>query len=125
MDTLEALLQLKLASEFTKLRAALFVQRPRGLTPQVQVLIDNRDAYRLVPIREGDLPSSRLPDGSQVYTFETVSLGGKGRRSPMEVETLCTRGLMLAAKAKLSKDMRSQLSHVMLESAEKIVGKDE
>ena len=43
----------------------------------------------------------------------------------MEVETLCTRGLMLAAKAKLSKDVRSQLSQVMLESAEQIVGKDE
>ena len=78
-----------------------------------------------VPITEADLGNATLPDGSVVYTFERVTVGGRSDRRSLEIDTLCTRGLMLASKEKLDKDLRSQLSSLMLKSAAKIIGSDE
>jgi TRAP-type uncharacterized transport system substrate-binding protein len=123
VDTMEALLQLKMATEHTKLKAAMVVQRPKVLSTPMRVALENPDDYRLVPITEADVGNARLPDGNVVYSFEHVNVGGLQRSA--EIDTMCTRGLMLASKEKLSKDLRSQLSTLMLESAAKIIGFDE
>jgi hypothetical protein len=125
VDVMEALLQLKVAGEHTRLRAALIVQRPKAPSPPVKTVFENPDIYRLVPITEADVGNARLPDGSVVYTFERVRVGGKSDPRSVEIDTLCTRGLMLASKEKLDKDFRSELSSLMLKSAAKIIGSDE
>jgi len=125
VDVMEALLQLKVGGERTKLKAAMIVQRPKARSAPIKTLLENPDTYRLVPIKEADVGNAQLPDGSVVYTFERVTVGGTSDLPSLEVDTLCTRGLMLASKEKLDKDLRSQLSELMLESADKIIGSDE
>jgi hypothetical protein len=125
VDVMEALLQIKVAGERTKIRAAMIVQRPKALSEPIKTVLENPDTYRLVPIAEADVGNAKLPDGSTVYTFERVAVGGKRDRRSLEIDTLCTRGLMLASKGKLGKDLRSQLSALMLKSAAKIIGSDE
>lgn len=125
VDLAEALLQLKVGGEHSSLKAALFVQRPLRRSRAMQVVLDEPEAYRLVPITERDLPNTRLPDGSEVYEFEEVTVGGKERREPLRVETLCLRGLLLGAKPKLDRELRALLSQVLLASGSRIVGEDE
>jgi hypothetical protein len=123
IETMEALLQLKTAGPRTPLKAAMIVQRPRALSAPIKIALEEPDTYRLVPFTEADVGNARLPDGSVVYTFEQVKVGGLGRYA--EIETLCTRGLLLASKEKLSKDVLSRLATLMLESARTIIGSDE
>jgi TRAP-type uncharacterized transport system substrate-binding protein len=125
VDTVEALLQLQVDAT-SDLAAVLFVQRPRRDSSQaLKAVRRDREAYRFIPIRAEDLPATRLPDGTATYTFEDVAIGGKENSRSESVETICTRGLLLAAKDKLTRDQRMQLSQVMLEYREEVVGKDE
>ena len=125
VPVMEALLQLKVGAAYSKLRAAMIVQRPRRTSPPLETVLKDPKHFRLVPILPADLPNAILPDGSEVYSFERVVVGRKESERHLEVDTLCTRGLLLGAKAKLSKELRSQLVAVMLESGDHIVGTDE
>jgi hypothetical protein len=120
----EALLQVKVGSAYSPLRAAMLVQRPKRISPPVETVLGAPEAFRLVPITEGDLPNATLPDGSDVYSFERVSLGGD-RKGHQEVDTLCTRGLLLGVTDKLSKDVRTRLSETLLQSGDRIARADE
>jgi TRAP-type uncharacterized transport system substrate-binding protein len=125
VDTMEALLQIKVAGAHTDLKAAMLVQRPSVRSSAVKILLENPNDYQLVPILESDVQNSKLPDDSIVYTFEKVKVGGTSGQRGLEVNTICIRGLLLASKAKLSRDIRSKLSLVMLNSAASVIGKDE
>jgi len=122
--TMEAILQLKVGADYTKLRAAVWVQRPAQGSPPMEAVLDDPESYRLLGIQPKPGTSPTLPDGRSVYSFERVVAGGE-RSTPVSVDTVCTRGLMLAAKAKLDVEQRERLSTVMLEASERIVGKDE
>jgi TRAP-type uncharacterized transport system substrate-binding protein len=123
VDTVEAMLQVKMGGAHTHLRAVMLVQRPSAQTPPLKILLDNANDYQLVPIRETDIQNAKLPDDRVVYTFEKVRIGGSEESAALEVDTICTRSLLLASKAKLDREMRSQLSHVMLNSSKSIIGK--
>jgi len=123
VDVMQALLQIKVASPHSKLRALMMVQRPSSAPEAVRIILDNPDSYRILPILESDVGNVELPDGSPVYTFEQVAVGGRQRPESIEVETLCTRGLLLASKSKLSREARSRLSRMMLQSGDEIIGK--
>lgn len=123
VDVLQALLQIKTASAHSKLRALMLMQRPSAVPESVHIILDNPDSYRIVPILEPDVGNVKLPDGSLVYTFEKVAVGGRERPESIEVETLCTRGLLLASKSKLSRDARSTLSRMMLQSGDEVIGR--
>ena len=125
VDVMQALLQIKVASPHSKLQALMLVQRPNVAPEPVRVILDNPDSYRILPILESDVGNVNLPDGSPVYTFEQVAVGGSARPESIKVETLCTRGLLLASKSKLSRDTRSRLSRTMLQSGDEIIGKTE
>jgi hypothetical protein len=125
VDVLQALLQIKVVSSHTKLRALLLMQRPSAVSEPVGFILDNPESYRVVPILESDVGNVELPDGSPVYTFEKVSVGGRERPESIEIETLCTRGLLLASKSKLSRDALSNLSRMMLQSGDEVIGKTE
>lgn len=123
VDPLQALVQIKTASPHSKLRALLLMQRPRAVPEPVRIVLDNPDSYRIVPILESDVGNVELPDGSSVYTFEKVAVGGRERPEGIGVQTLCTRGLLLASKSKLSREARSTLSRMMLQSGDEVIGK--
>jgi hypothetical protein len=57
-----------------------------------------------------------------VYTFENVTVAEKKWGFDTAVDTICTRGLMLANKTKLTADQRTRLSKVMLLAASRVVG---
>jgi hypothetical protein len=122
VDVIQALLQVKVASPHSKLRALLLVQRPSVVSEAVRIVLDNPQSYRIVPILETDVGNLELPDGSLVYTFEEVAVGGRERPESIQVETLCMRGLLLASKSKLSRESRSKLSLMMLQSGSEVVG---
>jgi TRAP-type uncharacterized transport system substrate-binding protein len=124
-DTMETLLQLKVGGEHTDLRAAMIVQRPSTRSPAVGIVLANPRDYRFVPIREADVQNAHLPDQSVVYSFERVRVGGSEAKDGLEVETLCTRSLLLASKAKLSREVRSRLSLLMLEAGAVVIGQDD
>ena len=125
VDTLEALLQLKVGGPLTKIDAVMIVQRPRRFSKPVQVVLENPEVYQLLAITAADLPNASLPDGSQVYSFERVVVGAERRALKRELDTLCMRGLLLGSQAKLDKQLRGQISELMLQSPKDVVGWDE
>ena len=121
VDGAEALLQIKSGGKASQIQAAMVVQKPMAKSTEMQVVLDNPKDFRLVPVKDWDL-NDKLPDGSAVYTFENVTVAEKKWGFDTTVDTICTRGLMLASKAKLTADQRTRLSKVMLLAASRVVG---
>jgi len=121
VDGAEALLQIKSSGKASPIQAAMVVQRPMAKSTEMQVVLDNPKDFRLVPVKDWDL-NDKLPDGSAVYTFENVTVAEKKWGFDTAVDTICTRGLMLANKNKLTADQRTRLSKVMLLAASRVVG---
>jgi hypothetical protein len=112
LGMLEALLQLKVPGDLSNVGAVMFVQRPKAVPP-LEVVLENQDVYRFVPITAADVPAGKLPGERPVYTFGKVQVGF-GTDFSTEVETLCTRGLLLASKQKLSAEQLAVLSEALL-----------
>ena len=121
VDGAEALLQIKSGGKASQIQAAMVVQKPMAKSTEMQVVLDNPKDFRLVPVKDWDL-NDKLPDGSAVYTFENVTVAEKKWGFDTTVDTICTRGLMLANKNKLTADQRTRLSKVMLLAASRVVG---
>ena len=121
VDGAEALLQIKSGGKASQIQAAMVVQKPMAKSTEMQVVLENPKDFRLVPVKDWDL-NDKLPDGSAVYTFENVTVAEKKWGFDTAVDTICTRGLMLANKNKLTADQRTRLSKVMLLAASRVVG---
>lgn len=119
---LEALLQLQSAGEFTQLAGVLLMQRPTQLSPPLRIVLQNPETFALVPFRPEDLPNATLPDGSPIYSFETVHLGGTGGLPSMQVETFCTRALLIGSRSKLDRGVRDALAQILFERRDAIAG---
>ena len=120
VDTMEALLALKTGGSQNKIKAVMFVQRPEAKSPEMQVILDDPKDFRFIAVTDWDL-NDKLPDGSAVYTFEKVTVQEKKWSFDTKVETICTRGLLLGNKEKLSADLRDRLAKVMLLSASRVL----
>ncbi|MDS4028006.1 MAG: TAXI family TRAP transporter solute-binding subunit [Candidatus Contendobacter sp.] len=121
VDGTEALLQIKSGGKASKIQAAMVVQKPMAKSTEMQVVLENPKDFRLIPVKDWDL-NDKLPDGSAVYTFENVTVAEKKWGFDTTVDTICTRGLMLANKNKLTADQRARLSKVMLLATSRVVG---
>jgi hypothetical protein len=125
VPVIEALLQLEQGRQFTKIEAVMLVQRPRRLSPPLRAVLEGTDDYRFLPLKSSDVPNASLPDGTPLYTFERVAVGGKKAGQRQEVETFCTRALLLGSQEKLDHETRDALSRLMIEKREEIAGSDE
>lgn len=125
VDTMEALVQLKVGGPFASVDAVLFVQRPRRFSKPVQAVLENPEDYQLLAIAPGDLPNAKLPDGSDVYSFERVGVGAERRKLKQELDTFCMRGLLLGSEWKLGDDLRRKISELMLQSRQDVMGWEE
>ncbi len=124
VDGAEALLQIKSNSKASKIQAVMVVQKPMAKSTEMQVALDNPKDFRLIPVTDWSL-NDKLPDGKAVYSFETVTVAEKkGWSFDTKVDTVCTQGLMLANKTKLTTDQRTRLSKVMLLGASRVVGEE-
>ena len=121
VDGAEALLQIKNGGKASPIQAVMVVQKPMAKSTEMQVVLENPRDFRLVPVKDWDL-NDKLPDGSAVYTFENVTVAEKKWGFDTTVDTICTRGLMLANKEKLTADQRTRLSKVMLLAASRVLG---
>ncbi|MCP5419663.1 MAG: hypothetical protein H6970_04725 [Gammaproteobacteria bacterium] len=121
VDAMEALLQIKSGGPQNKIKAAMLVQRPSAKSPPMQVVLDNPKEFQFVSVTDWDL-NDKLPDGTAVYTFEDVTVEKKNWGFDTKVDTICTRGLMIGAKDKLSPDLRENLAKVMLLAPGRVVG---
>ncbi len=121
VDGAEALLQIKSGGKASQIQAAMVVQKPMAKSTEMQVVLENPKDFRLVSVKDWDL-NDKLPDGSAVYTFENITVAEKKWGFDTTVDTICTRGLMLANKNKLTADQRTRLSKIMLLAASRVVG---
>jgi hypothetical protein len=115
VEVIEALLALRQATQASSIAAVMMVQRPRTLSAPIEIVLDRPDDYQIVPIREGDIGPASFEGGRPVYSFEKVSVGF-GRDYRATFDTICTRGLLLAARAKLTEDQLKLLSEAMATS---------
>ncbi len=79
-------------------------------------ILENPEKYAFVTIADRDLTAT-LPDGSDIYTRENFTPEpGK----PIDVDTLCTTRVFLAAPAKLNKKQQKALRKVAAQDRWKI-----
>jgi TRAP-type uncharacterized transport system substrate-binding protein len=123
VDTLEALLRLKTGGKDNKVKAVMFVQRPDVKSPAMQAVLESAKDFRFVTVSDWDL-NDKLPDGSAVYSFDKVTIQERQWGFDTKVDTICTRGLLLANKDKLSADLRERLSRVILLSGKRVLGEE-
>jgi TRAP-type uncharacterized transport system substrate-binding protein len=123
VDTMEALLQIKTGGKENEIKAAMFVQRPTAKSPEMQVVLEDPKDFRFVTVTDWDL-NDKLPDGTAVYTFEKVTVAEKKWGFDTKVDTICTRGLLIGAKDKLSPDLRERLAKVMLLAGNRVTGEN-
>jgi len=95
--------------------AAMMVQRPMAVATPLEIVLQNREDFALVPIRESDLRAAALEQEPPVYSFEKVVVGF-GRDHQTGVDTLCTRALLLASKTKMSAKELELVGRALLES---------
>ena len=112
---IEALLDLRTADPNKGLAAAMMVQRPMAVATPLEIVLQNREDYRLVPIREADLQEPDRDGDTSGYRFEKVVVGF-GRDYQMSVDTICTRGLVLAAKDKLTTEELDAVAKAVMSS---------
>lgn len=123
VEVMEALLQLQTGPPLSKLAAVMLVQRPKTVSPPLEIILKSRDKFRIAPIRPQDLKSPTLPSGNPIYTHEEVTTRYAG--NAFTFDTICTRGLLLAARAKLTDETRSKLIETMLKAKDYIAPAEE
>jgi hypothetical protein len=114
IDVMESMLLMKRGESDPNVKGALVVQRPRILSPPLELALENPKDFRVIQIRPGALQSISLPDERDVYSYQKLSLRGS------TIETLCTRGMLLGAKAKLDDETLEVLSSLLLVSLQEI-----
>jgi TRAP-type uncharacterized transport system substrate-binding protein len=121
-DTMESLLEIRNRPSNSKIVAVMMVQRPQTVSPPMEIVLTNPDSFRIIPIPSGSVKSANLPNGNPVYTFQEVETRFAGKSATFD--TMCTHGLLIAARNKLSAKARSQLVEVLLKSRDYIAPKD-
>ena len=121
VDGAEALLQMKSSGKASKIQAAMVVQRPMAKSTEMQVVLENPQDFRLVPVKDWDL-NDELPDGSPGYTLENFTVVEEKWGCDTALDTTGTRGLLLANKTKLTAEQRARLSKIMLLAANRVMG---
>jgi TRAP-type uncharacterized transport system substrate-binding protein len=100
ISVIEAMLDLNANPRRMPVAGALVVQRPLSMSAPIEMVVNNPERFRFVPIRATDIALPEEKTSEQAgYRFKQVSLMGSDQW--IKVETLCTRGLVLAEKHKL------------------------
>jgi hypothetical protein len=90
----------------------LQVHRPKYATEQTEAAITRPDLYRILSLRDPRL-KAQLPSGEEVYEFLEVPLLRRANGDQVSVPTICTKGLLVAAPAKLSATARDKLERIL------------
>ncbi len=114
-DPVESLLAMQFGGGGAKPTAVMLVERPRSHSPALELVLANRDAYAIAAVEPGHVAGSPpVLNGAPVYSFDEVTSGfGSDRRTTYR--TLCTRGLLLASRSKLSPEDLQKLRDALKE----------
>lgn len=111
MDTVEALEQIRAGDE-DAVDALMLVQRPKIRSTEIRQALSQQDRFRLVTVT-GDSLTGKLPDGKRVFEQKTIPMLREKYESGLNLETVCTEGLLLASKDKLSGKARTGLNRII------------
>ena len=112
---IEALLDLRSKRPRRNLAAALVVQRALAASAPVEIVLDNPEVYRFVPITKSDFNANAKEMSRAGYSFDNITVGF-GRDYEQKFETICTDGLILAATEKLGEVMLMNVTKALFES---------
>jgi len=113
VDIIETLLDFSRPKPKESIAAALVVQRPVALSAPIEILLENPDLYRVVPIRRSDLDPGENSAALEHYSFKEVRLGF-GSNYGLSVQTLCTTGLVIGDKEKLGNEGVATIARALL-----------
>ncbi len=88
------------------------VHRAKFRGPEVSAALERPDRYVAIPISDRRL-RHKLPDGSAVYHFIDLPLVRDSAAGSRSLRTICTKGLLVAAPAKLDADAEAKLRHII------------
>lgn len=88
------------------------VHRPKFETQQTRDAVAHPDRYRLLALTDERL-QAELPNGEDVYEFLDVPLVRGLSGGGVSVPTICTRGLLVSAPAKLGQAGRHSLQRIL------------
>ena len=105
MDPLQAMQNFDNA----KVDAVMLVQRPKVRTPEILLALERPSDFRFVEVNNAKF-RGKLPDGEKVYSVLDIPLLRAEGEVTMSVNSICTKGLLVASANKLSADQRRQLN---------------
>ena len=88
--------------------ALMTVHRPKEHSAEVDAAINNPGKYRLITLNDPRL-TAQMPDGVMVYRSMNLALPG----TTQPVQTICTQGLLLLNKDKITAAKRNQLDSLV------------
>ena len=92
--------------------AIMLVNRPKVLTTEIQLALNNPEKYRLIPVEDRHLADT-LPTGEVVYEFLDVPLILRRGQRDRSVPTICTKGLLVTSAQKISPEVRKRLEKII------------
>jgi TRAP-type uncharacterized transport system substrate-binding protein len=107
-DTTQALDQLNTASSVAD--AVMVVHRPKEHSAELDRALAKPQAYQLVEIADPRF-GRKLPNGDAVYNSLELALPVAGSRGGLK--TICTKGLLVSNKHKLTREQRYRLDDVL------------
>jgi TRAP-type uncharacterized transport system substrate-binding protein len=112
---IEGLLELNRTASTPQVDTVMMVHRPRNTPTAMEVVLGQREKFKLLPIEAADLARTSFDPKTPIYTFEEVQVGF-GAGGSARVKTACTRGLLLASKKKLDKEDLAAITQAMASS---------
>lgn len=88
------------------------VHRAKFRGPELTAALEQPDQYSLIPIEDKRL-SVKLPDGTPVYQSIDLPLVRGSAAGNRSVRTICMKGLLVAAPAKLGPDAEAKLQQII------------
>lgn len=88
------------------------VHRAKFRGPELSAVLERPDRYRVIPIHDRRL-RLKLPDGSEVYKLVELPLLRDSAIGSLSVDTLCTKGLLVAVPGKIDADQAAKLEHLI------------
>jgi len=111
VDPLQAMQNFDNANN-AKVDAVMMVQRPKVRTPEILLALERPGDFRFVELKSPKF-SGELPNGEKVYSFLDIPLLRERGNVTLSVNSICTRGLLVASQAKLIEAQRAVLKNII------------
>ncbi len=111
MDPLQAMQNFDNANN-VKVDAVMMVHRPKVRTPEILLALERPSDFRFVEVKNAKF-SGKLPNGEKVYSFLDVPLLRERGNVTLSVNSICTKGLLVASQIKLTATQRTILNQII------------